>query len=188
MGCFAAILGLIPISMNQFAIDKAGFTRFMLSPIGIGELVLGKAVGNALIAAGPMLFCFVLPSLILPGGSALLWLALGLAVVATFVLLAPAAAALSALFPKAVDLNSIGNSSNAHQGATLLGMLAFVLSAAPSALLAFLAIGWLHRPELAPLFLLAWCALAFAISYLLFIPVRRLVASRCETLAGYSRP
>ena len=34
MGCFAAILGLLPLSMNQFAIDKAGFTRYMLSPFG----------------------------------------------------------------------------------------------------------------------------------------------------------
>ena len=186
MGCFAAILGLIPLSMNQFAIDKAGFTRYMLSPFGIDDLVLGKAVGNAMIAGGPMLFCFVLPTLILPGGRLALWLALGLALIATFVLLAPAAAALSAVFPKSVDLNSIGNGSNAHQGATLLGMLAFLLSAAPSALLAFVAIGFLHRTELAPLFLLAWCAIAFAISYLLFIPVKRLVASRCETLAQYT--
>jgi hypothetical protein len=187
MGCLGAVLGLIPISMNQFAIDKAGFTRVMLSPVSIGELLLGKAVGNALIVAVPMLVCFVLPALILPGGSAFLWLGLALAIVATFVLLAPAAAALSALFPKDVDLNSIGSSSNAHQGATLLGMLAFVLSALPAGLLVFLAVSWLHRPELAPLFLLAWCALAFAISYLLFIPVRRLVANRCETLASYSR-
>ena len=64
-------------------------------------------------------------------------------------------------------------------------MLAFLLSAAPSALLTFVAIRFLHRTELAPLFLLAWCALAIGISYLLFIPVRRLVASRCETLAQY---
>ncbi len=185
MGCFAAILGMIPIAMNQFAIDKAGFSRYMLSPLSIGQLVLGKAVGNALIAAGPILFCFLLPIVVVPGGSPALWIALALAVVATFVLLAPAAAALSAVFPKAVDLNSIGNGSNAHQGATLLGMLAFVAATAPSGLLAFVATGWLHRPELAALFLLAWCALAFAISYLLFIPVRRLVASRCETLAQY---
>jgi hypothetical protein len=185
MGCFAAILGLIPIAMNQFAIDKAGFTRYMLSPVSIGQLVLGKAVGNALIAAGPMIFCFVLPILILPGGSAGLWIALALAVVATFVLLAPASAALSAVFPKAVDLNSIGNGSNAHQAATLLGMLAFVVAAAPSGLLGFLAVGWLRRPDLAAFFLLGWCVLAFAISYLLFIPVRRLVANRCETLAQY---
>jgi hypothetical protein len=185
MGCFAGILGLIPLSMNQFAIDKAGFTRYMLSPFGIDDLLVGKAVGNALITALPMIFCFLLPALILPGGSLALWLALALALIATYVLLAPTSAALSAVFPKTVDLNSIGSASNAHQAATLLGMLAFLMSAAPSALLAFVAIGWLHRPQLAPLFLLAWCALAFGIAFVLFIPVRRLVASRCETLAQY---
>lgn len=185
MGCFAAILGLIPISMNQFAIDKAGFTRVMLSPIGVDELLLGKAVGNALIIVGPVVFCFVLPSVILPGGSAALWIALALSVIATFVLLAPAAAALSAVFPKAVDLNSIGTGSNAHQGAALLGMLAFAIAAAPSVLLVLLAVGWWHRSDLAALFLLGWFALACALAWLLFIPVRRLVASRCETLAQY---
>jgi hypothetical protein len=183
MGCFGAILTLMPISMNQFAIDKAGFTRVMLSPVTIDELLLGKAVGNALIIAGPMIFCFVLPLLILPGGSAALWLALALALIATFVLLAPAAAALSAVFPKEVDLNSIGTGSNAHQGAALLGMLAFALAAAPSVLLTLAATKILHRSELAALFLLGWCAIAIAIAFLLFIPVRRLVARRTETLA-----
>jgi hypothetical protein len=185
LGCFTAILGLMPISMNQFAIDKAGFTRVMLSPVSIGQLLLGKAVGNALIIAGPIVFCFVLPSLILPGGSPALWVALGLAVIATYVLLTPVSAALSAVFPKAVDLNSIGQGSNAHQGAALLGMLAFVVSTAPAGLLAFVAIKVLHRSELAPLFLGAWCVTACAIAYLLFIPVRHLVTRRSETLAQY---
>jgi hypothetical protein len=64
-------------------------------------------------------------------------------------------------------------------------MLAFLVSVAPSVLLTFVAIQILHRSGLAPLFLAAWCAAAFAIAYLLFIPVRRLVARRCETLAQY---
>jgi hypothetical protein len=187
LGCFTAILGLIPISMNQFAIDKAGFTRVMLSPVTIGELLLGKAAGNALIIAGPVLFCFMLPALILPGGRPALWLALALAVAATYVLLTPAAAALSAVFPKAADLNSIGSGSNAHQGAALLGMLAFVVAAAPSIALTLVAVKVFHRSDLAALLLLGWCALAFVVAYLLFIPVRRLVASRCETLGQYSR-
>jgi hypothetical protein len=185
LGCFTAILGLMPISLNQFAIDKAGFTRVMLSPIGIGDLLLGKAVGNALIIAGPLVFCFVVPAIIQPGGSPALWLALALAVIATYALLTPASAALSAVFPKSVDLNSIGQGSNAHQGAALLGMLAFVVAVGPSILLTFTAIKILHRSQLAPLFLAAWCTAALALAYLLFIPVRRLVARRSETLAQY---
>lgn len=183
-GCFMAVLALIPLAMNQFAIDKAGFTRQMLSPLSIRDLLVGKAVGNALIAAVPAVFCFVLPALMLPGGHPALWLAMPLALASSYLLLAPAAAALSAVFPKVVDLNSIGK-GNAHQAAGLLGMLAFAASAAPSGLLTFLAVRVLHRPELTPLFLLVWCAIAFGLSQLLFIPVRRLVASRCETLAQY---
>ena len=184
-GCFLAVVALIPLAMNQFAIDKAGFTRQMLAPLSIADLLVGKAVGNALIAAIPAVFCFILPWVMLGGSDPALWAAMPLALISTYVLVAPAAAALSAVFPKVVDLNSIGTNGNAHQAAGMLGMLAFAASAAPSALLAFLAVRWLHRPELAPLFLLAWCAIAFGISMLLFIPVRRLVAARVETLAQY---
>ena len=52
-GSFICLFSILPLAMNQFAIDKAGFTRYMLSPLSIGELLHGKAVGNALIAAGP---------------------------------------------------------------------------------------------------------------------------------------
>jgi hypothetical protein len=184
-GMFAAILALIPLAMNQFAIDKAGFTRQMLLPLSVRDLLWGKAVGSGFTAAIPAVFCLLLPWLMFPGGPAAYWIGLSLAWLATFVLLAPAAAALSAIFPKTVDLSSIGNSGNAHQAAGLLGMLAFVASAAPAALIAFAAVKFLQRPDLLPLFLAGWCAIAFAISYLLFIPVRRLVESRRESLAQY---
>jgi hypothetical protein len=184
-GMYAAILALIPLAMNQFAIDKAGFTRQMLLPLSVRDLLWGKAVGNGFTAAIPAIFCFLLPWLMFPGGPAAYWIGLSLAWLATFVLLAPAAAALSAVFPKTVDLSSIGNSGNAHQAAGLLGMLAFVASTAPGALIAFGALRVLHRPDVIPLLLAGWCVAAFGISYLLFIPVRRLVESRRENLAQY---
>lgn len=184
-GAFACLLTLIPLAMNQFAIDKAGFTRQMLVPLTVSELLLGKAVGNGLTAAIPAVFCLAAPALMFSPGPWGYWIALVLAVIATYALVAPAAAALSAIFPKTVDLNSIGNSSNAHQGAGLLGMLAFAAAMIPPALLTLLALRILHRPDLMPLFMLGWCVLAFCVSYLLFIPVRRLVESRRETLAQY---
>lgn len=184
-GAFASILALIPLAMNQFAIDKAGFTRQMLLPLSVKELLWGKAVGNGLTAAIPALFCLILPAVMFPGGRWPLWAGLVLAVLATYALIAPAAAALSALFPKAADLNSIGNSSNAHQGAGLLGMLAFAAALAPPALLTYVALRVMQRPDFVPLFMAGWCAAAFAASYLLFIPVRRLVESRRESLAQY---
>jgi hypothetical protein len=185
IGAFTSILALLPLSMNQFAIDRAGFTRQMLSPISIRALLAGKAAGNALIAAAPALVAAVLALAYFGTARPSLWLALVLALVATYSLLAPAAAALSALFPKASDLNSIGNASNAHQAAGLLGMLSLIVATAPSALLTYLALVYLRRPELLPLFLAVWAAIAVTAGQLLFIPVRRLVASRCETLAQY---
>jgi len=185
IGAFTSMLALLPIAMNQFAVDRAGFTRQMLSPLSIRELLWGKAAGNAMIAAMPASICALVSLVVFPGGSPLLWIALLLAVVATYSLFSPAAAALSAIFPKTVDMNSIGNNSNAHQAAGLLGMLSFAASAAPNAGLAFLATRVMHRPELAALFLLGWCAVAVGIGMLLFIPVRALVANRTETLAQY---
>ncbi|HTM24738.1 MAG TPA: hypothetical protein VL225_06070 [Vicinamibacterales bacterium] len=184
-GCVMAILALLPLAMNQFAIDKAGFTRQMLLPLSIRELLAGKAVGNALIAAGPAAFCVLASAAVFPGGSPAMWAALPIALVAIYLLFAPAAAALSAIFPKVADLNSIGNNGNAHQAAGMLGMLCFAAAVVPCVLLTLIATRILRRPDLAPLLLLVWCAFAFGLSQLLFIPVRRLVASRCETLAQY---
>jgi hypothetical protein len=185
LGSFVSILALIPFAMNQFGIDKGGFTRQMLSPLSVRELLAGKAVGNALIALAPALFCFIVPALVFPGGAPALWLTLLLSVVSTYLLFAPAAALWSAFFPKQVDLTNIGNSANAHQVAGLLGMASFALSAAIPILLTLVAVVFLQRVNLAPLFALAWTAIAFGLSQLLFIPVRRFVASRCETIAQY---
>ena len=85
-GCFVCLFSILPLAMNQFAIDKAGFTRYMLSPLSIRELLQGKAVGNALIAGGPAVCCFVLPALVFRGGSLAMWLALLFSVIATYML------------------------------------------------------------------------------------------------------
>jgi hypothetical protein len=87
------------------------------------------------------------------------------------------------VFPRSVDLSSIGHASNAHQGAALLGLLTCVCAATPCAVLVLIAIRALDRPALAPLLVLVWCAMAYVIARLIFIPVRRLVASRCEALS-----
>lgn len=184
-GCFVCLFSILPLAMNQFAIDKAGFTRYMLSPLSVGELLIGKAVGNALIGVGPAAFCFIVAALVFRGGNPALWLALFFSMISTYVLVAPAAAALSATFPRTVDLNSIGHASNAHQAAALLGLVSFFVSAAPCAILVLIATRLLHQPSLAPVFVGVWCALALVIARLLFGPVRKLVASRCEALAQY---
>lgn len=183
VGTFVAILAIMQLAVNQFAIDKAGFTRQMLSPLSVRDLLFGKAIGNAMTVALPAIATTAVAAFMFPGGPLGYWLAVFFAAVATFVVIAPIAAALSAAFPKKADLNSIGNRSNPHQAAGLLAMLTFVVSIAPSALLALLASKILHRPELVPVFTAAWCAVAILLSYALFIPVTRFVDRRRESIA-----
>jgi hypothetical protein len=183
---FIAMFAVMPIAANQFAVDRAGFTRQMLSPLSVGELLAGKAVGNALICVGPAFVCVLVSAAVFPGGNPALWLALPSAWIATYATIAPIVAALSAIFPREVDLSRIGSGSNAHQAAGLLSVLGLAVSGLPSLLLVLLATRWLHRPALAPLFTFGWCLIALASSYVLFVPVRRLVQSRLETLGQYS--
>ena len=165
---FVSLLGILPLAMNQFAIDRAGLTMTMLAPVGTMTLLRGKAVGNAVIALIPATVCFIAAALLLPGGDLALWVCIPLTAIATYLTAAPIAAILSAIFPRAVDLNSIGRGSNAHGAAGLLGMLAFVAAAAPGTLLAMLAALALQRPLLAPLALVVWIVVSLGISLVLF--------------------
>jgi hypothetical protein len=182
-GSAICLLSILPIAMNQFAVDRAGLTLALLAPLRDIELLAGKAVGNAMIAAAPALLCVTIALLLFPAGDLALWLSLPLGLTAAYLLAAPAAAALSAVFPRAVDLNSIGRGSNAHGMAGLLGLLVFVVAGAPSVAVVMIATRLFDRPVLAPVLLLVWCAVAFLISRLLFHPVAALFARRKENLA-----
>ena len=180
---FVGLLAVLPIAMNQFAIDNAGLTLALLSPLTDREYLAGKAVGNGLIAALPISLSLLVALLLAPGGSAALWIAIPLGLLSTYFLVAPAAATLSALFPRVVDLNSIGRGSNAHGLAALLGMISFVVSTAPAVLITFAASAWLGNTSLVPILLMMWCIASYGIGRLLFIPARRIFARRRENLA-----
>jgi hypothetical protein len=181
-GSFVCLMSVLPLAMNQFAVDKAGVTRALLLPLTDREYLAGKAVGNALVAAVPVLLCISACFVTFPGGSAALWLALPLALLSTYLLVAPAAAALSAMFPRAVDMNSIGHGSNAHGVSGLLGMLSFVAAGAPSLAIAIAVSHWL-RPALVPGILVVWCMLCYGVSLLLFVGALRVFGKRRENLA-----
>jgi hypothetical protein len=182
-GSFVCLISILPFAMNQFAIDKAGLTLVLLSPLRESELLLGKAVGNAAIVAGPAFICIALALGVFPGGSVALWLNLPLALIATYLLAAPAAAALSATFPRAVDLNSIRRGSNPHGAAALIGLAAFAAAGLPPAALTSGGVYLFNRPGLTPLLMMAWCAIALVMSRLLFLLVCRLLVKRRENLA-----
>ncbi|MEX2270974.1 MAG: hypothetical protein WD690_05865 [Vicinamibacterales bacterium] len=130
-GMVMAFLTVVQLWMNQFAIDRAGLTMLCVQPLTSAQILRGKMAGTALLVA-------VLAAL--PFGAGLLvgtprpvayWLVLVLGSIAAFLVIAPFAVILSAVFPKHVDLASIGQKSNAHAAAGFLGMLVIFGSAAP---------------------------------------------------------
>jgi hypothetical protein len=181
-GSAVCLLAILPFALNQFAIDGSGLTLALLSPLSTRELLAGKAVGNGLIAVGTGLVVLVVAFVLFPDGSPWLWLSLPPGLTATYAIAAPGAAALSAIFPRAVDLNSIGRGSNAHGLAGLLGLLLFGMSGLPAILIALVTAGALHRPELTPVVMVVWCGLAVLISRLLLRGVAMLFDRRRENL------
>ena len=176
------LMAILPFAVNQFAIDRAGLTLALLSPLGRRELLVGKAVANGLLVGASTLFCAAASWMLLPSGHPALWIGLLLGLAATYTLAAPGVAVLSAIFPRAVDLNSIGRGSNAHGAANLLGLLLFAVAGAPSILLTLLATGLLHRPALAPVLMLVWLGICWICSRLLFEGAAQVFARRSENL------
>jgi hypothetical protein len=180
---FISLVAMLPIAMNQFAVDRAGLTMVLLSPLPEGEYLAGKAVGIGLTSLPMSFFCIVAVFALFPGGALPLWLCIPLGLTATYLVVAPAAAIFSAMLPKLADLSSIGGKGNAHGLAGLLGLLSFVVSTVPSVILVLIATKWLHRPWLAPILVLGWCVVALIIARVLFVVARGIFISRRENLA-----
>jgi len=186
---FAALAGAFgllavgPIALNQFAADGAGLSLQLLAPLEDREIVTGKAYGlalSALVAGGVgQVGIFALfhdtPLALAPVPT--------LAVLASAFAVSPAWALLSAVFPRVVNLNSIGRDGNPHGMANLLGGLVLVASLAPSAGIGLLAWRWLERPALALPLMLGWCAVAWLVGRLLLPPAVRIFRARRENLA-----
>ena len=179
---WVSLLAILPMAMNQFSVDRAGLTLAFLAPLGDAELLRGKAIGNGIIAAVPTWICTAAAALLFGGGDPGAWIAIPIGVVGAYILVSPLAATMSALFPRPVDLNSIGSGSNAHGAAGLIGFLAFTAAGALTLLLGLGAVRWLGGPRLLPLVMIVWCALCGGLALLLFIPVRAIFAPRRENL------
>lgn len=177
------VLAILPFAMNQFALDRSGLTLQLLAPLRDIDILIGKAVGNGLIVGLSGLVCVGLAFALVGGGHPALWLSIPLALASTYLLAAPAAAAVSAVLPRAVDLNSIGSRSNAHGLAGLVGVVIFGAASLPAILVMLLTTKLVDRPALAPAGLLVWCGLALLLCRLLLTPAARLFNQRRENLA-----
>ena len=166
---------------NQFAAQGRGLLLLFLSPIPLRLLLVGEASGALFAAALPLAIAFAagpatgdLPPVV--AASVLL------GVTAVWLVVAPAAAMLSAVFPQAVDFSRPGRRSVPHQAANLLGQL---IVAATGALAA--ATAWLGHRLAGAAGLVAASALvlvaATVATLVLFAAAERLVDRRRENLA-----
>jgi hypothetical protein len=184
---FVSLLSILPLAMNQFAIDRAGLTLALLTPLPTRALLLGKAIGNALVVALPMTICLAGAAALFPSGDPRLWLCIPLTLLSAYLMVAPVAAMLSAVFPRPVDLNSIGRNSNAHGAAGLLGMLAFLAAEAPGLAIALIVGQTMGRPGLAVALLAVWVGVCLAIGLVLFRAAEALFERRKENLGMTSQ-
>lgn len=186
-GSSLALLSIMPIAMNQFAIDRAGLTLALLLPLETRQILNGKAVANGIVVFTPTLLCLAIALAFFPGGSLALWLSLPLGLLATYLLVAPVAALLSAVFPRAVDLNSIGSRSNPHGAAGTLGLLSFGAASLPPSFIAMLTIAF-ERIALTPLLMAGWCLVTMLLSKVLLGAVAVVFDKRRENLALATKP
>jgi hypothetical protein len=185
-GVAIALMSIGPLVFNQFAVDGAGLTLQFLAPLSTRALLYGKAIGGALIAAVPCALS-IAAGVITGGYSPVIWSIIVLGACASYLVTAPIAAVLSLLFPRAVDLSSIGQGSNAHQAAGLLGFLSFAASCAPPVALAIAGVRLLHSTAAAVALLAGWLGVAAVLSWIGFRIAERLVEERRENLAMVSQ-
>ena len=166
-GVAAAFMSPVQLWMNQFAIDRAGLTMLCLQPLSSADILRGKMAGAALLVGSIATLPFVLGLMIGAPFPAAYWVVLAIGAVAAFAVLAPMAALLSIFFPKHVDLTSIGQRSNAHPVAGLLGALAIGLAAAPAVGAALVGVRLMDSPPAAVGLAAAWLLIALLLHWLL---------------------
>ena len=164
-GVIAAFLAPVQLWMNQFAIDRAGLTMLCLQPLSSAAILRGKMAGAAVLVGGIAALPFLLGLIIGAPLPAAYWIVLALGALAAFAVLAPMAALLAIFFPKHVDLTSIGQRSNAHPVAGLLGAMATGLAAAPAVGAALVGFRLMDSPIAAVGLAAAWLVIALILHW-----------------------
>jgi hypothetical protein len=182
-GIVFSLYAIQAFSVNQFAVNRAGLTFEFLTPVSDEDLVKGNTVGCGMVLSAAIAVCLACSLLVSAEGSPFLWVAVILGGFATFLLVSPAAALLSATFPAASDLSKTGTGGNPHGFAFFLGSLLTVGLSTLSALLIRIATALSDRPEVAMMVLAAWTIVSFAVALPLLKLASRAVASRRENLA-----
>lgn len=180
---FMALTSAQPLLANLFAVDKAGLTLEFLTPIPDRDLLRGKLAGGGLLYGATLLFCLVGVALVAPGGSAFAWAAGWVGGASTYFTMAPLLGFVSILFPKAADLNKMGNPGNPHGLASLVVTLAALVACVPPSIILGLGYEVLDMPAVTLLLMLFWMLLTAGLALLATVPLAGLLATRRENLA-----
>jgi hypothetical protein len=182
-GIVFSLYSLQAFSMNLFGADRAGLTLQLLSPIRDRELAWGKVIGCGLIFGVAIAFCLIASVAVAPSGSPLMWLAVFLAAVATYLLLSPIFVWLSALFPLASDLSKTGSGGNPHSLPMLVGTFLVLFVAAPAAVVVLVAEFWWKQPALGLAAMVVWLLISAMIGVPSVNLASRAIGARRENLA-----
>jgi hypothetical protein len=126
-GLAFSLYALLAFTMNQFAVDRAGLTLQFLAPITDTELIRGKAVGCGLLFAAQAGVCAVSLGAVMAAIPPLSSVTVALSGLISYLVMAPAAAAASALLPVRSDMSKTGTGGSPHGLAMLGGTLAIAL-------------------------------------------------------------
>ena len=182
LGVVLTLVSQQPILLNQFAVDGAGLTLQFLTPASNRDLVRGKILGCAVLAAISLVLCTAGAVLVNPGGPLWSWLAMLLVCFSSFALLAPACSLTSAFLPKRSNLNRLGRAGDPHGFAGLIGLGLTALTLAPPVALYAVGILILDSPARALLLVGIWCVVALGLAYPTSYMAERAVARRRENL------
>ena len=183
-GVVMAFLTPVQLWMNQFAIDKAGLTMLSLQPLSTSRIIRGKTAGAAVLVGGIAALPIALGLVIGADLHPAYWGVLVISAVAAFLALAPIAALLSTYFPKSVDLASIGQRSNAHPLAGLIGGVLTFASAGPGVGAAVVGFKLMNSPAAAIGLAAAWLVVALALHWMLTKVAVRAFDHRREALVA----
>ncbi|HEX6199713.1 MAG TPA: hypothetical protein VF150_05565 [Thermoanaerobaculia bacterium] len=176
-----ALLSVQTFTVNQFAVDGAGFSLARLAPVERRDLVLGKAVAGGLLAGA---FALLGTGVVLPLEPDALpfWPAALLAGASAYLLLAPFYAWVSMVLPKAVDLGRLGKASQPNQVAGLLGVLAIPFAFLPAIVLGGTVFATTRSAAAVTLALALWVAATAVAARLLLRVAADALAAREESI------
>jgi hypothetical protein len=174
--------GVAIFSLNQFAVLRGGHLLESLLPLSARDLLVGKLLattamaGLAITTGGVVLFVADV------GVRLPMVIAAVIAGLAIHVAMTPVAAVLSALFPKSVELSSIGRGAQPHGVASLVNLVGTGVALTPAVVLGVGTYRLSHQAWLTPVAMLAYLALA-AVAARMALPVAaRALVSRSDNI------